>query len=215
MDPRNCCGIAAALAALVIVLLVRYLPAYNALQQGRNDVLGAEGILRSAGLDPTAEELAAAKTQLAAANQDFGQRSSVIDNGWIAGAVGHLPWFDRQVAAVRSLRHAGEAGTNLALDLIPLLQDLHSGSSNGGSGVIKELAALGDTERSAITRALAALASLDSSVAAVPGGSLFGPIDHLRTAAQQAQQRLDGPVRAGLTILQALPRVVGQAHTAT
>ena len=86
---------------------MRYLPAYNALQQGRTDVLSAEGILRSAGLDPTADELAAAKTQLEDANQDFGQRSSVIDNGWIAGAVGHLPWFDRQVAAVRSLRHAG------------------------------------------------------------------------------------------------------------
>jgi hypothetical protein len=193
----------------VIVVLVRYLPAYNALQQGRTDVLSAEGILRSAGLDPTADELTAAKTQLEAANQDFGQRSSVVDNGWIAGAVAHLPWFDRQVAAVRSLRHAGEAGTNLALDLIPLLQDLHSGSSSGGSGVIKELASLGDTEHSAITRALADLTSLDRSVAAVPSGSLFGPIDHLRKAAQQARQRLDGPVRAGLTILQALPRVVG------
>lgn len=202
-------GIVAALAAVVIVLLVRYLPAYNALQQGRNDVLSAEGILRSGGLDPTPDELAAAKTQLEDANQDFGQRSSVIDNGWIAGAIGHLPWFDRQVAAVRSLRHAGEAGTNLALDLVPLLQDLHSGSSSGGSGVIKELASLGDTEHSAITRALADLTLLDRSVAAVPSGSLFGPIDRLRTAARQAQQRLDGPVRAGLAILQALPRVVG------
>ena len=44
---------------------------------------------------------------------------------------------------------------------------------------------------------------------AIPSGSLFGPIDHLRTSAQQAQQRLDGPVRAGLTILQALPSIVG------
>ncbi len=196
-------------AAVVVVLLLRYLPAYNALQQGRADVLSAEGILRSAGLDPTSQELSAASAQLNDAKLDFGERSSVIDNGWIAGIVGHLPWFDRQVAAVRALRHAGEDGTDLAIDLIPLLQDLHSGSASGGSGVIKALASVGDTEHSAITRALADLASLDSSVAAVPGGSLFGPIDHLRTAAQQAQQRLDGPVRAGLTILQALPRVVG------
>ena len=202
-------GIGVVFAAVVVVLLVRYLPAYNALQQGRTDVLSAEGILRSAGLDPTSQELAAATTQLEDAKLDFGERSSVIDNGWIAGAVGHLPWFDRQVVAVRALRHAGEDGTDLAIDLIPLLQDLRSGAASGGSGVIKELASLGDTEHAAITRALSDLAALDSSVAAVPGGSLFGPIDHLRTAAQQAQQRLDGPVRAGLTIVQALPSVVG------
>jgi len=202
-------GVAVAVAAVVVVLLVRYLPAYNALQQGRTDVLGAEGILRSAGLDPTSDQLAAANAQLEDAKLDFGDRSSVIDNGWISGVVAHLPWFDRQVTAVRALRHAGEDGTNLALDLIPLLKDLHSGSATGGSGVIKELASLGDTEHAAITRALRDLASLDSSVAAVPSGSLFGPIDHLRSAAQQAEQRLNGPVRAGLTILQTLPRVVG------
>jgi hypothetical protein len=204
-------GIGVVLVATLAVLLLRYLPAYNALQQGRTDVLSAEGILRSAGLDPSPQELAAASSQLNDAKLDFGDRSSVIDNGWIAGVVGHLPWFDRQVAAVRALRHAGEDGTNLAVDLIPLLQDLHSGSASGGSGVgvIKELASLGDTEHPAITRALAALAALDRSVAAVPSGSLFGPIDHLRTVAQEAERRLDGPVRAGLTIIQALPRIVG------
>ena len=142
---------------MVVVALVRYLPAYNALEQGRTDVLGAEGILRSAGLDPTSDQLAAATTMLEAAKQDFGQRSSVIDDGWIAGALAHLPWVDRQVAAVRALRHAGEDGTSLALDLIPVLQDLHGGSGGGGSGVIKELASLGDTEHTAIHRALADL----------------------------------------------------------
>ncbi len=107
------------------------------------------------------------------------------------------------------MRHAGEDGTSLALDLIPLLQNLHSGSAGGGSGVIKELATLGDTQRTAIDRALADLGALDAAVAAIPSGALFGPIEHLRTTAQQAQQRLDAPVRAGLTILQVLPSIVG------
>jgi Protein of unknown function (DUF4012) len=190
------------------VALVRYLPAYQALQQGRTDVLGAESILRSAGLDPTSDQLATATAMLDEAKQDFGQRSSVIDDGWIVGTLAHLPWFDRQVAAVRALRHAGEDGTSLAVDLIPLLRDLHNGSG-GGSGVIKELASLGNTEHAAITRALGDLASLDAAVAAIPSGSLFGPVEHLRKAAQQAQQRLDSPVRAGLTILQTLPRILG------
>ncbi len=75
--------------------------------------------------------------------------------------------------------------------------------------MIKELASLGSGERAVIGRALADLTSLDAAVRAIPSGSLFGPIDHLRTSAQQAQQRLDGPVRAGLTILQALPSIVG------
>jgi hypothetical protein len=201
-------GILVALVALIVALLVRYLPAYNALEQGR-DVLGAESILRSAGLDPTSDELTKTTTLLEEAKQDFGQRSSVIDNGWIVGIVSRLPGLDRQVAAVRSLRHAGEDGTNLALDLLPVLQDLHGGSVSGGSGVIKELASLGDTERTAINRALADLASLNAAVAAIPSGSLFGPVEHVRTDAQQAVQRLNGPVRAGLTILQTLPRVVG------
>ncbi|HXC76387.1 MAG TPA: DUF4012 domain-containing protein [Candidatus Acidoferrum sp.] len=202
-------GLVGVLVALVVVALIQYLPAYNALQQGRTDVLGAETVLRSAGLDPSSDQLTAATTLLDTAKLDFGQRSSVIDDGWIVGALAHLPGLDRQVAAVRALRYAGEDGTNLALDLIPVLQTLHSGSAGGGSGVIKELALLGDTERKAISRAVRDLGSLDAAVAAIPGGSLFGPLDRLRTAGQQAQQRLDGPVRTGLTILQTLPRVVG------
>jgi Protein of unknown function (DUF4012) len=202
-------GIVVIMVAVVIVALVQYLPAYNALQQGRTDVLGAESILRSAGLAPSADQLAAATALLDTAKQDFGQRSSVIDDGWIAGALAHLPGIDRQVTAVRTLRHAGEDGTSLALDLIPVLQDLHSGSGGGGSGVIKQLASLGDTERTAISRAMRDLGSLDAAVVGVPGGSLFGPLDRLRADAQKARQSLDGPVRAGLTILQTLPRVVG------
>src|ERR1019366_329081 len=167
-------GFVGAVVAVVIVALVRYLPAYQALQQGRTDVLGAESILRSAGLDPTSDQLATATAMLDEAKQDFGQRSSVIDDGWIVGTLAHLPWFARP-----------------------------------GSGVIKELASLGNTEHAAITGALTDLASLDAAVAAIPSGSLFGPIEQLRTDAQQAQQRLDSPVRAGLTILQTLPRIVG------
>ena len=201
-------GIVVLLVAVVIVALVRYLPAYGALQQGRTDVLGAEAILHVAGLDPSSDQLTKATVMLDEAQLDFGQRSSVVDDGWIAGAVAHLPWVDRQVAAVRALRHAGEAGTSLALDLIPVLRNLHS-SGAGGSGVIRELASLGTSERTVISRALVDLTSLDAAVRAIPNGSLFGPIDHLRTSAQQAEQRLDGPVRAGLTILQVLPRIVG------
>jgi len=198
-----------AVVAAILVALVRYLPAYGALQQGRTDVLGAESILGGAGLDPSSGQLAKATAMLDEAQQDFGQRSSAIDNGWIAGALARLPWVDRQVAAVRSLRHAGEAGTGLALDLIPMLRDLHGGSGSSGSGVIKALATLGDTQHTAIKRALVDLASLDTAVKAIPGGSLFGPTEHLRTSAQAAEQRLDGPVRTGLTILQTLPRIVG------
>ena len=75
--------------------------------------------------------------------------------------------------------------------------------------MIKELASLGDTERTAIGRAMKDLGALDAAVAAIPGGSLFGPLDRLRADAEQARQSLDGPVRAGLTILQTLPSVVG------
>jgi hypothetical protein len=202
-------GIVAALVAFALVLLVRYLPAYQAMEQGRTDVLGAEAILRSAGLDPTSDQLAAATAMLSDAQQDFGPRSSVIDNGWIADVLGGLPGLDRQVAAVRSLRHAGEDGTSLALNLVPLLRDLRSGAATGGSGVIKELATLGGTEGTAIERALGDLSALDAAVASIPSGSLFGPIQHLRSDAQMAQGRLDGPVRAGLTILQTLPSIVG------
>ena len=133
----------------------------------------------------------------------------MIDNGWIAGALAALPGIDQQVAAVRSLRHAGADGTSLAVDLLPLLRDLRSGGSTGGTEVIKQLASLGQTERAAILRALSDLNALDGAVASIPRGSLLGPLQHLRADAQQAAQRLDGPVRAGLTILRTLPNVVG------
>src|ERR1017187_7989322 len=169
-------GFVGAVIAVIVVALVRYLPAYQAVQQGRTDVLGAESILRSAGLNPTSDQLATAAAMFNEAKQDFGQRSSVIDEGWIAGALARLPGVDRQVAAVRALRHAGEDGTSLALDLIPVLHELHGGSS----GVIKELASLGDTERTAIARAVKDLVSLDAAVVTIPSGSLFGPLDRLR-----------------------------------
>jgi hypothetical protein len=194
---------------VIIVGLIRYLPAYNALQQGRDDALSAEAIISGAGLDPSSADLTRATSLLNEAKLDFGENSSVIDDGWIAGILGHLPWSDRQVSAVRDLRHAGEDASSLALDLIPVLQDLHSDSAGGGSGVIKELATLGDTAGATIHRALGDLSALDAAVEAIPSGSLFGPIDHFRTVAEQAQARLDGPVRAGLTILQTLPGVVG------
>ncbi len=160
-------------------------------------------------LAPTPDELTHATTLLNAAGRDFGPTSSVIDDGWIAGVLAHLPAIDRQVAAVRSMRHAGDSGTELALDLIPVLQNLHGRSANGGSGAIQELASIGAIERTAINRALMDLASMDAAVASIPAGSLFGPLDHLRSDAQQAQKSLDGPVRAGLTLLQTLPRVIG------
>ena len=62
-------GVVVVLIALVIVALIQYLPAYNALQQGRTDVLGAETILRSAGLDPSADQLAAATSMLDGASR--------------------------------------------------------------------------------------------------------------------------------------------------
>jgi len=97
------------------------------------------------------------------AQQDFGPRSSVIDNGWIADVVGGLPGLDRQVAAVRSLRHAGEDGTSLALDLVPLLRDLHSGAAAGGSGVIKELARSVALKVRCLPAALGDLSALDAA----------------------------------------------------
>jgi hypothetical protein len=86
---------------------------------------------------------------------------------------------------------------------------LHDGSTAGGSGVIKELASLGISEDATIVRALRDLDSLDGAVRGIPGGTLLGPLESLRTDARRADQRLDGPVRAGVTILQTLPEVVG------
>ena len=50
---------------------------------------------------------------------------------------------------------------------------------------------------------------MDAAVASIPAGSLVGPLERLSADAQQAEQRLDGPVRAGLTLLQTLPSVIG------
>ncbi len=108
-------GIVAAFLAVVVVALVRYLPAYNALEQGRTDVLSAEGILRSAGLAPTSDQLTVGDHL--ARSGEAGLRSALISHRrrLDRGALSHLPWVDEQVAAVRALRHAGEAGTSLAL----------------------------------------------------------------------------------------------------
>ena len=143
------------------------------------------------------------------AEQDFGARSSVIDNGWIAGVLSHLPGIDRQVDGGARPAPRGGGWDQPRARPAPRAPGPAQRLQRGGSGVIKELASLGDTERTVISRAIKDLGSLDAAVAGIPSGSLFGPLDRLRTDAEKARQSLDGPVRAGLTILQTLPRIAG------
>jgi hypothetical protein len=196
-------------AILAIVVVVRYLPAINALAQGRDDVLAAEAVLRTGGVNLQPDQAAVATRLLTEASTDFGERSSVIADGWFAGLLSHLPVLDLNVATVRDLRQAGSSGVDLALALIPLLEDLHSTATLGGSGVIGRLSTLAGAHDADLTRALGDVNKLSDAISSIPGGWLFGPVDHMRSVAQQAMTRVVAPARGAISIMRSLPLVTG------
>src|ERR1022692_1007344 len=112
------------LAAAVIDVALRYVPAVQALQHGRTEVTQAQSVLTGdlAHLDQA--RVAQARSLLADAELDFGSRSAVLADGWIGGVVAHLPWVGSQVDAARLLRTAGEDGTVAGTNVVGLVEQL-------------------------------------------------------------------------------------------
>ncbi|MBJ7595684.1 MAG: DUF4012 domain-containing protein [Candidatus Dormibacteraeota bacterium] len=199
------------LAALAIDLVVQYLPASQALQDGRNAAVQAETDVKLALAKGDSSRFAAAAADLRQARDDFTTKSSILDTGWVAAVVDRLPWAGDQVRAAQAMRHAGAYGSQLGLDLLPVLQRVVPSTAAAG-GALARLWQASSAESGAIRAAQGDLTALDRAIAEIPGGGLVGPLDRVRSTLQQKGTSLSASAHLALNFLSVAPSALGSTE---
>ena len=202
------------LAAAVIDVVVRYVPAVQALQHGRTEVAQAQSVLTGdlAHLDKA--RVAQARSLLADAELDFGSRSAVLADGWIGGVVDHLPWVGSQVEAARLLRTAGEDGTVAGTNVVGLVEQLVPNGTTAQVPLLQRLVSVATDHKGDLATLSGQLARLQTDIAALPDGRLFGPLDSARNTLRAQASKVLATAAPAIGLLQALPAAIGpgQAH---
>ena len=199
--------------ALLVILGVegyRYASAALALRDGRDQVQAAHQLLSSDLDHLDAGRISAAQGHLQAARDDFGSKSRLLADGWGAGVASHLPWLSDQINGTRALRTAGSTGTTLAIDILQLAQNVvPSGSTDTAGSPLQRVVALADQHGGEVRGAVAALASFQHALGAMPQHSLFGPLEGARQTMIKDGGELSAGAGPALTILNALPAAIG------
>ncbi len=195
--------------------VVRYVQALGALSDGRTQALAADHLLTGhlSGLDPA--RLEAARGDLLQAEADFGERSALLQNGWVAGIATHLPGIGGNVVAAQALRAAGEDGARFGDDLVTLVERvIPEQSGPGNTTLFQRLVQLASADRAQITQTTAALYAFSKDLARIPSGTLLGPLDHARATVLSEGHRVTSAAGPAITLLKALPAAVGPgSHT--
>jgi Protein of unknown function (DUF4012) len=207
-----------ALGVLVVIAvidgLVRYLPAVQALQHGRNDVAQAQTLLTGDIAHLDQRRVAQARSLLADAELDFGSRSAVLADGWIGGVADSLPWIGSQVSAARLLRTAGEDGTVAATNIVGLVEQLVPSGTTAQLPLLQRLVTVAQDHKGDLSTLSAQLATLQADIAALPNGRLLGPLDSARTTLRTQGSRVLATAGPAIALLQALPAAIGPGqHT--
>jgi hypothetical protein len=207
-----------ALAVLVLLaaidVLARYLPAVQALEHGRSDVVQAQALLTGdlAHLDKA--RVAQAHALLADAQQDFGSRSALLADGWIGGVAAHLPGAGPQVVAARLLRTAGEDGAVTGANIVGLVEQLVPSGTTAPTPLLQRLVTVAQDHKGDLGSLSAQLATLQADIAALPGGRLLGPLDSARTTLRTQGAKVLATATPAIALLQALPAAIGPGqHT--
>jgi hypothetical protein len=196
--------------ALVIDFFVRIRPALQALQDGRDAVVSAEASAKLALNHADVASFAAVDADLRRARDDFTSRSSVIDNGWETAIAAHLPWLGDQMRAAQAMRQAGADGSQLGIDLLPVIEQIDSVTgATGGGGILTRLWEAASAHASAIGAAEGDLTSLDTAVAQIPSGGLVGQLEQVRSTILQKAATLSSTAHLALNFLAAAPAALG------
>jgi hypothetical protein len=199
--------------AVAVDLLVQYLPAVRALQAGRDAAVRADTDAKAALSEGTPGRFDVVAADLTAAHTDFTSSSSAIDDGWLTGLAAHLPWVGDQVRAAQAMRHAGAAGTQLGLDLIPVMKAVVPARGPAApGGALQRLFTASGANVAALGRAQRDLADLDAALAAIPSSGLVAPLDHIRATLDDQGTRLASGAHEALTLLQAAPSALGSTE---
>lgn len=206
-----------ALGVLVLVaavdVVVRYVPAVQALQHGRNDVTQAQALLTGDLEHLDKGRVARARTLLADAQQDFGARSAVLADGWMGGIAAHLPLAGPQVQAARLLRTAGEDGTVAGTNIVGLVEQLVPGGT-ATQPLLQRLVGAAQDHKADLVTLSAQLKTLQADIASLPDGSLVGPLDAARQTLRTQGSKVLSSAAPAIALLQALPAAIGPGqHT--
>lgn len=200
--------------ASAVDLAVRYVPAVQALQHGRDEVTGAQALLTGDLAHLDQPRAAHARSMLADAALDFGTRSTVLADGWIGGVAAHLPWLGSQVEATRLLRSAGEDGTVAGANVVSLVEQLVPNGSPTQAPLLQRLVSVAQDHSAALTTLSGQLSTLQADINALPDGSLVGPLARARTTLRSEGARVLASAAPAVALLQALPAAIGAGqHT--
>ena len=201
------------LVATAVDLAVRYLPAVQALQHGRDDVSQVQTLLTGDLAHLDQERLTRAQGLLADAQADFGSRSGVLADGWIGGVVDHLPVLGSQVEAARRLRTAGYDGTVAGSQIVSLVGNLLPGTGSTDP-LFTRLVRVAEDRKEALTSLTAQLTTLQGDINAIPDGSLLGPLDKARQTLRTQGAKVLTAAGPAINLLEALPQAIGAGqHT--
>jgi hypothetical protein len=192
---------------------LRYVPAAQALQHGRDDALQAQSLLTGdlARLDQA--RLLRAQGLLEDAAKDFGERSSALSDGWIGGVAVHLPLIGPQVEAARLLRTAGQDGAQTGSDIVGLVQRLLP-SDRSTQPLLQRLVSVAQQRGADLSVLSTHLKALQSDLAALPNGSLLGQLSNARQTLRTQVPKLLSTAGPAITLLEALPPAIGSGtHT--
>lgn len=198
---------------LLVVLGIeayRYGSAALALRDGRDQVVAAHRLLATDLGHLDGERLAAAERDLQQAALDFGARSGLLSDGWLAQIGMHLPWLSDQLNGTSVLRAAGRTGTRFALDIVPLAQQVVATSSGAvAASPLQRIVNVADQQHAAIRNAVSDLAAFEHALSGVPHTSLVGPLESARQTVLRDGAQLANSAGPALAVLQALPAAIG------
>lgn len=199
--------------ATVVDVVVRYLPAVQALQHGRDEVAQVQSLLTGdlAHLDQA--RLTKAQGLLADAQADFSSRSAVLSDGWIGGIADHLPLVGSQVEAARRLRTAGYDGTVAGGQIVTLVDNLLPGSGSTDP-LFTRLVRVAQDHKDQLASLTTQLNTLQGDINAIPDGSLLGPLDKARQTLRTQGGKVLTAAGPAINLLEALPQAIGAGqHT--
>jgi hypothetical protein len=201
------------LAMLAVDVAMRYVPAVRAIQDGRTAAMEAEALLRNDPAHLDRPRVAQAASLLHRASADFGVKSTIVEDGWLARAGDHLPLVGDQVRVAQALRQTGIAGVRLGLDVVPLLSDLLPDPSDHAPALTRVVTAA-VRNRPALDRATADVAALSAAAGRVSGARVSGPLGSAQAQIARDVPKLVDAVRPLRDVLDALTLAAGAGkHT--
>lgn len=203
------------LLVLVGIEAWRYASAALALHDGRDQVVEAQHLLQTDLAHLDSARVDAADRNLQQAALDFGSRSSVLSDGWLAQVAMHLPWLSDQLEGTNALRDAGTTGTRFALDVVRLARQVVStGTGTAPASPLQRIVTVADQRQAAIRTAVADLAAFQHALKAMPQTALAGPLESARQTVLRDGAQLARSAGPALAVLQALPAAIGPGtHT--